>query len=290
MRAKRISTEEYDLKQALKKLKNGFQERGYKEVKVDEQFAKIQQIDRKDLLAYKENKEDHTLKFTTKYNRNLPNIRNIINENWSILATNDKLAKIFEDKPILAFKRNKNLKDLIGGNKLQNNQKVTRTTSKSGHCGPCLSQIGNICCKHIISTNSFNSARTSEKFQIKHRVNCKTKKGIYLGSCKLCPNHQYVGKFETPWNERLYNHRKDAKKTKSIPYDEHFLKSGHDFSKHARFIIIETLTKLVNTEIDRKTLEQREDYWVSRLKTHTPNGFNARWNSPMRRRIQQICT
>ena len=178
MRAKRISTEENDLKQALENLKKGFQDRGYKEAQVEEQFVKIQQIQREDLLTYSDNKEDHRLKFITKYNRNLPDIRTIINDNWSILATNDKLAKTFKDKPILTFQRNKNLKDLIGGNKLQNNQKVTRMTAKCGHCGPCLSQIGNICCKQIISTNSFNSAKTGEKFQIKHRVNCKTNKNL----------------------------------------------------------------------------------------------------------------
>ena len=80
------------------------------------------------------------------------------------------------------------------------------------------------------------------------------------------------------------------KKTKSIPYDEHFQKPGHDFTKLARFIIIEALTKCTNTTVDRKTLEEREDHWVARLNSHTPNGFNDRWNSPIRRIIQQICT
>ena len=107
---------------------------------------------------------------------------------------------------------------------------------------------------------------------------------------KLCPKPQYVGKFETFWNVRTYNHRKDAKKEKSIPFDEHFNLPGHDFDQHARFIIIEALENQVDTATDRKILEEREDYWVARLKTMKPNGFNDKWNSPTRSRIQRICT
>ena len=78
----------------------------------------------------------------------------------------------------------------------------------------------------------------------------------------------------TPGNERLYNHRKDTRITKSIPYDEHFRLTGHDLTKHAKFIIIEALDKTTDTITDRKILKKREDYWISRLKTHAPNGFN----------------
>ena len=290
MRVKRICTEEEDFQAGLSKLKKDFQTRGYKEPLLEEQFAKVRNIDRKQLLTYNEKKGTDKIKFITKYNRSLPNIRTVMESNWHLLQTNEELAKAFEDKPILAFRRNRNLRDILGGMRLENNSKVTKKPSKSGRCAPCLSQVGNICCKHIISCKSFRSARTNEKFEIKHRVNCKTKKGTYLGLCLLCTQYQYIGKFETPWNQRLYNHRKDAKKTKSIPYDEHFRLPGHDFNKHARFIIIEALDRTTDTLTDRKILKEREDYWISRLNTHYPNGFNDRFNGNIRNKIQQVCT
>ena len=61
--------------------------------------------------------------------------------------------------------------------------------------------------------------------------------------------------------------RKYANKEKSIPFDEHFRKPGHNFTEHAKFVIIEALTTSVNAEADRKTLKEWEDYWISRLKT-----------------------
>ena len=290
LRAKRISTERKDLHQALDNLKKNFGKRGYGENDIDEQFARIEDINRNDLLKYKTKKNDDKLKFTTTYNRNLPEIREIIDKNWNTLSTNHNQAAIFKTKPILTFKRNRNLKDMLGGSKLKNNRKIVKRPVKTGYCGPCLSQLGNICCKHIVSTRKFKSSRTGEAFDIRHRVNCKTKKGIYLANCKLCPAYQYVGKFETTWSERLYNHRKDAKRTKSIPYDEHFHQPNHNFGNHARFIIIESLENQVNTTIDRRRLEEREDFWVSRLQTTAPKGFNDKWNSPIRSKIQRICT
>ena len=83
---------------------------------------------------------------------------------------------------------------------------------------------------------------------------------------------------------------KTQKRTKSIPYDEHFHQPNHNFDNHARFIIIESLENQVNTTIDRKRLEEREDFWVSRLQTTAPKGFNDKWNSTIRSKIQRICT
>ena len=112
--------EEENFKAGLSKLKKNFQTRGYKESILEEHFAKVSNIDRKQLLTYNEKKGDNKIKFITKYNRSLPNIRNVFESNWHILQTNEKLAETFEDKPILAFRRNRNLRDILGGMRLEN--------------------------------------------------------------------------------------------------------------------------------------------------------------------------
>ena len=99
LRVKRICTEKDDLKEPLNQLKTSFQTRGYKEPQLNEQFARINTVNRKELLTYKTNREENKLKFITKYNRNLPNIRSVIDNNWATLLTNSKLANIFKEKP-----------------------------------------------------------------------------------------------------------------------------------------------------------------------------------------------
>ena len=95
---------------------------------MEEHFAKVSNIDRKQLLTYNEKKGDNKIKFITKYNKGLPNIRNVFESNWHILQTNEKFAETLEDKPILAFRRNRNLRDILGGMRLENNNKNYQET------------------------------------------------------------------------------------------------------------------------------------------------------------------
>ena len=107
MRVRRICAEEEDFKAGLSKLKKDFETRGYKESILGEHFAKVSNIDRKRLLICNEKKGDNKIKFITKYNRGLHNIRNVFESNWHVLQTNEKLTETFEDKPILAFRQQK---------------------------------------------------------------------------------------------------------------------------------------------------------------------------------------
>ena len=52
--------------------------------------------------------------FLTKYNNQLPNIGKAIDDNWNHLHINSKISSAFTDKPIVAYKRNDNLRSLIG--------------------------------------------------------------------------------------------------------------------------------------------------------------------------------
>ena len=104
---------------------------------------------------------------------------------------------------------------------------------------------------------------------------------IYLIECILCQNKPYVGKSEPPSNLRTNNHRSDAKKPDSIAVDKHFFENkDHNFEKHAKITLIERLenaTHMTDQEITHN-LEKREDFWIKKLNTLTPNGFNQELN------------
>ena len=69
--------------------------------------------------------------------------------------------------------------------------------------------------------------------------------------------------------------RKDAKKTDPITACKHFQKKGHNFNNHAKFSIIDQLTNLSK---DKETLTERlierENFWIQKLDTLYPKGFN----------------
>ena len=62
-------------------------------------------------------------------NKTLPNIKNIIDKHWYILSINQYLRKVFDKRPLIAYRRNTNLHQRIGGNLIFKN-KVARKNNK----------------------------------------------------------------------------------------------------------------------------------------------------------------
>ena len=79
---------------------------------------------RKELLKKLKHLNTERLPLTIAYNRTLPDLKTIIDKNWHVLQIEPKLKEIFAEPPILAFKRNKNLRDIIGGNKVYDTKKI----------------------------------------------------------------------------------------------------------------------------------------------------------------------
>ena len=144
---------------------------------------------------------------------------------------------------------------------------------------------------HIISTKTFKSHTTNEMFDIKHKLNCHSRNVIYLGFCNICKNSQYVGKSEPPANLRINTHRFDVKSPKGGRFDKHFNQPGHDYNKNARYILIEQVKQSkMSKKTIRQLLEEREDYWMTKLKTVVPNGLNDHLNSNVNNQIRVICS
>ena len=77
---------------------------------------------------------------------------------------------------------------------------------------------------------------------------------------------QYVRKTDTAFNLRLNNHRKDAKTPNSYLAFTHFQEKGHNFNKHAKFIIIDKMVNLLGSkEALQKVLVIREYFWIQKL-------------------------
>ena len=92
--------------------------RGYNKKETTTQINRAISIPRNKLLNKVKTSNTERFLLTVTYNRTLPDLKAIIDKNWHILQIEPKLKEIFAEPPILAFKRNKNLKDIIGGNKV----------------------------------------------------------------------------------------------------------------------------------------------------------------------------
>ena len=181
---------------------------------------------------------------------------------------------------MIVFRKNKNLKQLIGTNTIRNNQKFLTPTqiTTAGQCTPCC-KGQSLCCQQVLKTTKFTNTQTKENFTIFHQVTCHNNYVIYLLECTMS-KIQYLGKSETSFDIRPNNHRKDIKKPNVIETCKHFNNNEHTFNKQDKFIITEQLRNIntIPTTTLKLRLRERENFWIKILKTLTSYGLNQELN------------
>lgn len=133
------------------------------------------------------------------------------------------------------------------------------------------------CCNQFVENN--NVLINNNSYNIKHGGTCSTKNVIYSIKCKLC-NKYYIGETGNSLNIRLNGHRGKINYVKQGKYIDnkyndngiamHFNIRDHNFDQHAEIQIIESGYPILS---DRRN---REDFFISKFKTMTPNGLNTK--------------
>ena len=280
-RLRRICTERNEFLEAADRLKKDLTNRGYKEQKVTEEINRAAVQNRDTLLTYKEKEDNNRTPLVVTFNKRLPELKNTLEESWNILQINDTEKQKFKEKPLVCFRRNKNLRDILGQTRISRNKVVRGKPRTTGRCIPCRSRPDTKCCQHIISTEYFTDKTGTKRFDIRQRTGCKSMNAIYLAFCNRCNNKQYVGKIETQKAHRRINkHRNDSKKEGTIDIDQHFREPNHSFDDFRMIVIEEITDRNMTKEQIRHTLLKREDFWILKLQTLEPQGFNDRLNFP----------
>ena len=131
LRLKKICAATSEISKNLQVLKESFIDRGFKEKVLDREFQRLSEIERDALLTPKSKEKDQKrIPFITIYNKTLPNLKQIINKHWHLLQINSNLRTTFEQEPLIAYRRNKNLGDLIGSKKILDGTVVLKNNSK----------------------------------------------------------------------------------------------------------------------------------------------------------------
>ena len=123
LRFNKICYNRSDLHNNCKRLLNTLTKRGYTKKDTRTEINRAISIPKNELLHKIKTSNTERLPLTVTYNRTLPDFKTMTGKNWHILQIESKLKIFFAESPILAFKRNKNLKDIIGGNKAFDNKK-----------------------------------------------------------------------------------------------------------------------------------------------------------------------
>ena len=103
-----------------------------------DEINKVDNIDRKDLFRKKEKIIKDRIPCLIIYSRKFSLIQKIINRHWNVLQTNPGLQEAFQSNLFVAFKRNKNLQEIIEGHMIKNGKVFkAHLKDKKGKYEPC---------------------------------------------------------------------------------------------------------------------------------------------------------
>jgi len=76
-------------------------------------LSEVQFTDRKKALRNKTKQTKEILPFVTTYNPATPNLKKIIMKHWHIIQQQPKVKQIFNQQPIVSYRKENSLKDIV---------------------------------------------------------------------------------------------------------------------------------------------------------------------------------
>ena len=113
LRYRRITTKDHLLIHNLNILKHNLILRGYRSTEIDTEFNKVLLLTQHSLLHTPNiDKNNHTRKlpFIIAYNNTSAGIGSILQRHWHLIEGDRSLSSIWDGKPFLALRKNKNLR------------------------------------------------------------------------------------------------------------------------------------------------------------------------------------
>ena len=277
LRIRRLCSDIQDYDKHASQFQTFYQKRGYNANNLRKTINEVKNMNREDLLNPAPKPTDpknQRIPLVINWHHKFSRLPGILNKTYNeVISKFPELAQNFPAPPLISFRKNKTLKDILCAQK-------TNTRTKPAHSARCTqkgqTRRGRPCdlCPSMSEKDSITNTKTKTRIPTKGG-NCLSHHLIYAAECTKC-RLIYVGSTTQQLNRRFNGHRHDARsRPEACELAEHFHnKITCNFEKDLSITIIETLNNATITQ-----LERREDYWITTLKTHQPTGLNRKANS-----------
>ena len=258
IRIRRICERDDDYFKHRSDLKKQLRKRGYSGKLIEQQLQKVDKMDRGKLLENrnKKNQSDRVPLVLT-YSKLLPDVRTILRKHQATLHKSERMREVFDKPPLLAFRRDKNLCDILVHRKTD---KILGQKEENCECDVCESIIA----------DTISDTKGEKSYSVVKDATCKDRNLIYALICNRCAKTVYVGETERTLKERTTEHRRDIKFQKDKPIMRHF----RDHEEKDLSVAILTKTSGEN-KIFRLICEEN---WIKTLETAFPRGCNVKIN------------
>jgi hypothetical protein len=219
LRIRRICSniDEYNTQSAM--ITAHFVKQGYPRPMLEKHRSKAKQLDRKVLLqkVSKKVKTDRLVLPMTYHPTNVQ-VTKTLKHHYKGLQNDEDVGIAFKDQPLVAYRRDRNLKDLLVRARIPNSNK--NTGSSKCNRNRCVT------CPHISTDKEVIGPKGF--FRINTTFTCTSAGIIYCIVCKRC-GELYVGESGRKLAERFREHRRDVvNKTKDKEVSDHFNRADHD--------------------------------------------------------------
>lgn len=216
------------------------------------------------------NKNSNRIPLVMTYHPKVYRITNIIRSNFKILRNHPDTKDIFKSHPLVAFRRGKNMRDLL----VRSDCHIPPSDPGTQPCKRPRCRT----CTHVNGAATISSPNTTFIFDIRNNFSCTSECVIYCLSCTLCET-LYIGETSRRLNARFGEHLRNIEKKihlnnkfkdqDDIGVSKHFNTIGHSLDN----IKVSILLRAPTCGRKRKELEKR---LMLRLNTMSPCGLNKR--------------
>jgi peptide-methionine (R)-S-oxide reductase len=279
LRIRRICNhiDDYDKNAAI--IGNHFTRRGYPDTLIMEAMIKARRMDRASLLkpkpATQSGQSFNDLFVVTNFNPDCSALKDIVQENWSLLGRTNTTDTVYNKNPVYGYRRNKNLKDILVHAKIVPEPTSTHTITQRKVDRLCKSKTCRYC-PRLDKTGKVCNSHQSIEFNTKTNITCNSNNLIYCIKCNTC-NMLYVGQTKNAIKDRFKAHFYSINKPKNSDTTVgcHYSRTDHHGIQDTTIMVLEFITSPPNTASAQRLRDEMEKLWIHRLSTIAPLGLNS---------------
>ena len=267
IRLRRICTNITDYNRNATNFIQFFIKRGYKSMKLVTIAQEVAAMDRATLLQPKPrapSPSTNTPALVITWHPKLRSLAGLIkNSHQKYTNQHTKLKETFPEPPIVAYKRNKTLKNILV------HARFGKKTSKI----PPLPYVNSTLLQSQMSSKTVLNNKLSGVTVQTAGGSATDKNVVYAAECKRC-GQIYVGQTSRQLNIRFNEHRSDvSNQRESKQLVVHHYNNGCSFDQDLEVHILQR--NLTGSKMMR---EAQEDKWIGKLNTIVPNGLNKSYS------------
>jgi len=269
LRIVRICSDPINRDLRLSQMKNQLIERGYSKDLVESSIQKARLVPREVALRkVRKKKLNKGPIFAVTHDPRLPALGSSVAKHWRTMTNRNKyLAEVFKKPPLIAYKRQQNLKGLLIRAKVADKKIPYPKRRKLG-----MKKCGYNCtmCPYVLEGKSININNVDWK--INQDLHCKSFNVIYAVLCsKESCKEVYIGETKIFLKFRIDDHRGYVNNLINTATGSHFNQPGHCLG-NMKITAIEQIKKKNDSEYRK----EREEYFIRKFNT-VYKGMNRKY-------------